>query len=218
MVKDIEVCISAILQFNVQNNNRIVVNRVLHVRPNDEQDNNQSMDENQSNDEEVQNIMSQSQSNDAPIASYGSSSSNNVMNTNLSGSMKRFNQHRPATIHSNDSDDDDGNGTTQYHECNETQTIFAPISTSQPAIINPFDQQVPTQPSQGGPSTSSHQRIAVAALPNLEYDQFSRGFSASSPSLYSQPESNSRRNSDGSDQRRTDFARNTTASSNNYFV
>lgn len=193
---------------------------MFHARASDEQENSQTMDVNQANDdEEVQNIMSQSQSNDAPIASYGSSSSNNVMNTNLSGSMKRFNANRPSTIYSNDSDDEDGNSTTRYHECNENETIFAPISTSQPAIINPFDQQVPTESNQGtAAGTSSHQRIAVAALPNLEYDQFSRGFSASSPSLYSQPESSSRRNSNGSDQRRTDFARNTTASSNNYFV
>lgn len=188
------------------------------MRASDEQDNSQNMDGNQQTDEEVQNIMSQSQSNDAPIASYGSSSSNNVMNTNLSGSMKRFNPNLLSTMHGNDSDDDDGNGPIRYHECNENQTtIFAPISTSQPAIINPFDQHVPNQSNQQGPSTS-HQRIAVAALPNLEYDQFSRGFSVSSPSLYSQPESSSRRNSDGSDQRRTDFTRNTTASSNNYFV
>lgn len=183
------------------------------MRASDDQDNSQNMDGNQSNDEEVRTIMSQSQSTDAPIASYGSSSSNNVMNMNLSGSMQRFNSNRPSTIHSsNDSDDDDGNTGTRYHECNENQTIFAPISTSQPAIVNPFDQQVPG-------TSSNHQRIAVAALPNLEYDQFNaRGFSASSPSLYSQPESSSRRNSNGSDQRRTDFARNTTASSNNYFV
>ncbi|XP_055320884.1 E3 ubiquitin-protein ligase RNF13 [Sitodiplosis mosellana] len=186
---------------------------VFHMRASDDQDNSQNLDGNQPNDDEVQTIMSQSQSNDAPIASYGSSSSNNVMNMNLSGSMQRFNRNRPSTIHSNDSDDDDGNSTTRYHECNESQTIFAPISTSQPAIIN---QQVPSQSIAG---TSSHQRIAVAALPNLDYDQFnSRGFSASSPSLYSQPESSSRRNSDGSDQRRTDFARNTTAASNKYFV
>lgn len=193
-----------------------LINRVFHMRAGVDLDNSQNMDENQPNDEEVRTIMSQSQSNDAPIASYGSSSSNNVMNTNLSGSMQRFHRNRPSTIHSHDSDDEDGLTTTRYHECNENQTIFAPISTSQPAIINPFDQQVPSQSIAG---TSSHQRIAVAALPNLEYDQFnSRGFSASSPSLYSQPESGSRRNSDGSDQRRTDFARNTTASSNNYFV
>lgn len=176
------------------------------------------MDENQENDEEVGNIMSQSQSNDAPIASYGSSSSNNVLNTNLSGSMQnRFNRSHPRRAHPNGDHSDDDNNGSLYHECNEqNQTIFAPISTSQPTIT-PFDQQVPI-PSTAGPSSSSHQRIAVAALPNLEYDQFSRGFSASSPSLYSQHESNSRRNSNGSDQRRTDFARNSTASSSNYFV
>lgn len=160
--------------------------------------------------------MSQSQSNDAPIASYGSSSSNNLMNTNLSGSMKRFNRNQ-RTLNEDDSDDDETNS-NRFHECYEpNQSIFAPISTSQPTI-NPFDHQVSTQSNET--AGTSHQRIAVAALPNLEFDQFtmSRGISASSPSLYSQPESNSRRNSAGSDQRRTDFTRNATASSSNYFV
>lgn len=164
----------------------------------------------QSSDEDVRNIMSQSQSNDAPIASYGSSSSNNVLNSNLSGSMKRFNlNQRPRN--SDDSDEDEETNVSRYHECFEpNQSIFAPISSSQP-IGNPYEAQTASGP-------SSHQRIAVAALPNLEFDQFSRGFSASSPSLNSQHGSNSRRNSNGSDQRRADFARNATASSSNYFV
>lgn len=153
--------------------------------------------------------MSQSQSNDAPIASYGSSSSNNVLNSNLSGSMKRI--FNPHTRNSDDSDEDEENDVSRFHECFEqNQSIFAPLSSSQP-IMNPYD----AQPTTAG---ASHQRIAVAALPNLEFDQFSRGFSASSPSVYSQQESNSRRNSNGSDQRRADFARNATASSSNYFV
>lgn len=193
------------------------VNSVLHVRMSDNQDNSQIMDENQTNDEEVGNIMSQSQSNDVPIASYGSSSSNNVLNMNLSGSMQRFNRHRRATNADISDNDDDGNNGSLYHECYEpNQSIFAPISMSQP-IMNPSDHQVSTTQSNAVPSVS-HQRIAVAALPNLEYDAFTRGYSVSSPSLYSQPESSSRRNSDGSDQRRTDFARNSAASSSNYFV
>lgn len=198
-----------------------VINRVLiQGRPDEGQANSEIIEGHQSNDDdEVANILSQSQSNDAPIASYGSSSSNNLMNSNLSGSMKRFNRNQ-RTVNEDDSDDDDDecNDSNRFHECFEpNQSIFAPISTSQP-IINPIDQQqVPMQSNYG--AGMSDQRI-VAALPNLEFDQFSmsRGISASSPSLYSQPESNSRRNSAGSDQRRTDFARNTTASSNNYFV
>lgn len=162
-------------------------------------------------------MLSESQSNDAPIGSYASSNSNNLMNTNLSGSMKRFNPNQ-RNLNTDDSDDDGYTG-NRFHDCYEpNQSIYAPISISQP-IMN--DQQVPNQSNAAGPSTSTttHQRIAVAALPNLEYDQFSRGFSASSPSIYSQPESSSRRNSDGSDsQRRTDFTRNATASSKNYFV
>lgn len=155
--------------------------------------------------------MSQSQSNDAPIASYGSSNSNNLLNSNLSGSMKRFNLNQ-RTRNSDESDEDEENGVSRYHECFEqNQTIFAPLSSSQP-IMNPYDGQAHAA------AGTSHQRIAVAALPNLEFDQFSRGFSASSPSINSQQGSNSRRNSNGSDQRRADFVRNATASSSNYFV
>lgn len=176
------------------------------------QDNSQLIGGTQTNDEDVRTILSQSQSTDAPIGSYGSSNSNNVLNTNLSGSMKRFSRNRGSN-NSSDDDDDNDDGRNRYHDC---QTIFAPISKSQP-ITNPFDEQVTTQ-SNVEQSTSTHQRIAVAALPNLEYDQFTRGFSASSPSIYSHAENNSRRNSDGSDQRRTDFIRNATASSTNYFM
>lgn len=206
------------------NNKRSIcfIGRVLHMRGRDDPEANQNGAESQANDEEVQNIMTQSQSNDAPIASYGSSSSNNVLNTNLSGSMKRFNLFQ-RNVNADDSDEDDGNDANRFHECNEpTQSIYAPISTSQP-IFNPYEQAAASQiRNDGGDAAAAptHQRIAVAALPNLEFDQFSstRGFSASSPSLYSQPESNSRRNSDDSDQRRTNFTRNATASSNNYFM
>lgn len=187
------------------------------MRNGEDEGTSQNMDAGQSNDDEVPSIMSQSQSNDAPIASYGSSNSNNVLNTNLSGSMKRFNLfHR----HSNaDDSDDDANDTNRFHDCPEpNQTVFAPISTSQPAF-NPYEHPTTSQ-SRNNAANPSHQRIAVAALPNLEFDQFNmaRGFSASSPSLHSQPESNSRRNSGDSDQRRTNFTRNSPASSSNYFV
>lgn len=136
------------------------------------------------------------------------------MNSNLSGSLHRFNRPTRVAV-DDDSEDDDANDANTFHECFEpSQTIFAPISTSL-TLINPHEPQ-----SQNEAPAASHQRIAVAALPNLEYDQYSmaRGFSASSPSLYSQPGTGSRRNSDESDQRRPDFARNATASSSNYFV
>lgn len=185
------------------------------MRNSEDEGTNQNMDAGQSNDDEVPSIMSQSQSNDAPIASYGSSNSNNVLNANLSGSMKRFNLFQ-RNLHGDDSDDD---GLNRFHDCPESnQTVFAPISTSQPAF-NPYDHPTTSQSRNDG-ANPPHQRIAVAALPNLEFDQFNmaRGFSASSPSLYSQPESNSRRNSGDSDPRRTNFTRNSPASSSNYFV
>lgn len=192
---------------------------MFHVRNGEDQVANANL-EGQSNDDEVQNIMTQSQSNDAPIASYGSSNSNNLLNANLSGSMKRFNLFR-RSVNVDDSDDEDGNDTlSRYHDCNEpTHTVFAPISTSQP-IFNPYDRATTSQSTNNDGANPPHQRIAVAALPNLEFDQFtlSRGFSTSSPSLHSQPESSSRRNSGDSGERRTNFTRNSPASSSNYFV
>lgn len=187
------------------------------MRGGDNEATNQNLEPDQLNDNEVQNIMSQSQSNDAPIASYVSSNSNNLLNTNLSGSMKRFNIFQRNT--NGDDSEDDGNDLDRFHDCNESnQPVFAPISTSQPTF-NPYEHSTSSQ-SRNDNDNPPHQRIAVAALPNLEFDQFnlSRGFSASSPSLHSQPESNSRRNSGDSDQRRTNFIRNTPASSSNYFV
>lgn len=194
---------------------------MLRIRARDDQDeSNGAAAEGPSNNDEIQSIMSQSQSNDAPIASYGSSNSNNVLTSIQSGSMKRFNR---LPRHTDDSDEDEANDGSRYHDCSEpNQTVFAPISTSQPAF-NPYDHVSTSshpQPRNDDAANPPHQRIAVAALPNLEFDQFtmSRGFSASSPSLYSQPESTSRRNSNESDPRRKDFARNTTASSSNYFM
>lgn len=190
----------------------LFVNRVLRIRPGDDQ----AVEGASPNNDEVQSIMSQSQSNDAPIASYGSSNSNNVLNSIQSGSMKQFNR---LSRHTDDSDEDEPNDINRYHDCNEpNQTVFAPISTSQPAF-NPYNYASTSQ-SQKDDANPPYQRIAVAALPNLEFDQFtmSRGISASSPSLYSQPESTSRRNSNESDPRRKNFARNTTASSSNYFM
>lgn len=180
------------------------------------------MNDSQPNDDdEVQNIMSQSQSNDAPIPSYGSSSSNtNLLHANLADTMKRFNVFQ-RTVHEDESDEDEGNDANRYQDCiGPSQTVFAPISTSQP-VFNPYDHSTAAAAqARSSAANPPHQRIAVAALPNLEFDQYamSRGFSTSSPSLISQPESDSRRNSSDSDSRRTNFARNTTASSSNYFV
>lgn len=167
----------------------------------------------ESNDGDARNMM-QSQSSDIPIASYSSSSSNNVLNTNLSGSLKRsFNRHLQSNnINEDDSDDDNDNDAEHFHECSQTsQTIFAPFSSSQP-IINPAEQQ-PAMYSRNEASTS-HQRIAVAALPNLDFDPMqTRTFSASTPSVNSHNE-----NQGQQQERRRDFTRNTTASSSNYFV
>lgn len=195
------------------------------MRARDDQDEGNAAAVGAPNNDDVQSIMSQSQSNDVPIASYGSSNSNNVLTSIQSGSMRRFNR---LPRHTDDSDEDDANDVNRYHDCREpNQTVFAPISTSQP-VFNPYNYASTSSQSQqagndnvaAAAANPPHQRIAVAALPNLEFDQFtmSRGFSASSPSLYSQPESSSRRNSNESDPRRKDFARNTTASSSNYFM
>lgn len=165
-------------------------------------------------DNNVRNMM-QSQSSDIPIASYSSSNSNNVMNTNLSGSLKRFNRHLRPSINENGSDDDE-NDTDNYHDCSgASQTIFAPISSSQP-IINPWEAGMYSREEAG----TSHQRIAVAALPNLDFDPMTtRTFSASTPSISSQHQPTGSANStDENGQRRRDFIRNTTASSSNYFV
>lgn len=165
--------------------------------------------------------MNQSQSSDIPIASYSSSSSNNVMNANLSGSLKRFNRQARANIHeeNSDDDDDDENGAS-FHECHDTsKSIFAPISLSQPTIT-PSEQQPPVY--SRDEASTSHQRIAVAALPNADLDPMSsmstRTFSASTPTMYSHHQSSNAENSDENGRRRRDFTRNTTASSSNYFV
>lgn len=170
-----------------------------------------------SNNDEIQSIMSQSQSNDAPIASYGSSNSNNILTSIQSGSLKRFNR-MPRHVHADDDSDEDEaeDAPHRFHDCHEpNQPVFAPISTSQPAF-NPYEY-ASTSHARNDDANPPYQRIAVAALPNLEFDQFtmSRGFSASSPSL---TDSGSRRNSNESDPRRKNFARNTTASSSNYFM
>lgn len=174
------------------------------------------------NPEEIRNIM-QSQSNEEqPIGSYTSSSSNNVLNTNLSGSLKRFQRNNQSQkANDTDSGDDDANDAEQFHECKEPiQTIFAPISTSHPTMA-PLDQQQQSFFTGNETASTSHQRIAVAALPNLDFEHTSpmttRPFSTSSPSVYSE---NPHQNSEASDsnQRHGNFIRNTTASSSNYFV
>lgn len=169
------------------------------------------------NDDDVR--MMQSQTSDIPIASYSSSSSNNLMNTNLSGSLKRFNRHLRPNIDEGDSDDEDEeNAAEHYTEYSDatSHTIYAPISSSQP-IINPYNEQYHHQQQ---PGTSQHQRIAVAALPNLDFDPIStmssRAFSASTPSMHSTNDGGGSLDSNG--QPRRDFTRNATASSSNYFV
>lgn len=195
------------------------------------------------NDDEIRN---QSQLNDSeitvPISSYSrSSSSNNILNANLSGSLKRFNR-KPAKIHNNDDDDDnydsdDEDDVERFHECTTpNQSIYAPISTSQPSISNTHERpqhvgnaamrllhqriavaespNLDFDPTKIGNdaagASTSHQRIAVAALPNLDFDptMAARPIYASSPTI-----SGDRRGSD-----RDSFNRNQPASSSDYFV
>lgn len=151
--------------------------------------------------------------NNVPISSYSrSSSSNNILNANLSGSLRRFSR-KPAKIHNDDDeyDSDDDDDIDHFHECNgPNQSIYAPISTSQPSIMNATDESQQPQYARNEPG-GSHQRIAVAALPNLELDpSFASRPYASSPSIGSN-ETN-RRNSHDS------FNRTKAANSHDYFV
>lgn len=176
----------------------------------------------------------QTQSNVAqPIASFGSDS--NLGNLSVSGSLRHFRRTRPASLdESRSSDDEPDDVNDSFHECNEPiQNIYSPMSMSQPSIGAEPAAAAPQPPQYffardeiAGPS---NQRIAVAALPNLDFDHGAtiggRPISTSSPSIYSQPPNNdgggggsgSSGNGSNGEQRRN-FVRNTTASSRNYFV
>lgn len=129
-----------------------------------------------------------------------SSSSNNILNSNLSGSFKRcsryhFGGHRNTNesggggVHDDDDDDslDDGVAWDTVNRIPHT-TIFAPISASQPSALNTSSSQY----EHIAESSSSHHylddgnRGVVAAIPNMNFTQpFSRAIaSASSPSIY----------------------------------
>lgn len=170
----------------------------------------------------------QTQSNVAqPIPSFSSDSI--VGNQSMSGSLRHFRRTQPASINESRSSDDEeaDENNDSFHECNEPQqNIYSPISTSQPSI-NSIDQQERQQPQYffardeiAGPS---NQRIAVAALPNLDFEHGAtiggRPISTSSPSIYSQQPNNDSGSSNGSNnEQRRNFLRNATASSRNYFV
>lgn len=141
--------------------------------------------------------------------SQRSSSSNNILNSNLSGSFKKCKPHsqQNQTEFDDDDDDDNINGSIE-----PSRTIYAPISTSQPQFLQPKA------------STSSHQRIAVAAIPNVNLQQpMLRAVSSSSPSVYSTNRRNSNSESSNGDAddtqtRPTGNFNRAAASSTDYFV
>lgn len=184
-------------------------------------------------DQDVEQEIMQTQSNvDQPIASFSSDS--NFGNTSISGSLRHFRRTQPASINeSRSSDDEVDDNNDSFHECNEPiQNIYSPISMSQPSInsieqIERHEQQQQQQPQYffardeiAGPS---NQRIAVAALPNLDFDHGSSTIggriSISTPSINTQSANNDSGSSNGSNnEQRRNFLRNQTASSRNYFV
>lgn len=146
-----------------------------------------------------------------------SSSSNNILNSSLSGSFKKC-QPRTATSNGEADNDDDDECVDAVEPSN---TIFAPISTSQPQFNQPT-----VGPSEFASGTI-HQRIAVAAIPNVNFAQSSmpRAVSSSSPSVYQTPQSQQRRNSntsgnssDGDGNARIGNYKRAAATSSDYFV
>lgn len=172
-------------------------------------------------------IMQTQSSNVEPIASFSSTNSN-MANPSMSGSLRHFRRTQPASINESRTSDEDGGDVAgsndSFHECSESvQNIYSPISMSQPSIEH-HDQQYFFANETAGPS---NQRVAVAALPNLDFDHGAaiggRPFSTSSPSIYAiQQQSNngsgSGNSNDANNEQRRNFIRNTTASSSNYFV
>lgn len=142
-----------------------------------------------------------------------SSSSNNILNSSLSGSFQKC---RPKMVGSAGNDDENDDDEECVDAIEPSNTIFAPISRSQPQF-----QQSTTGSSEFAPGTS-HQRIAVAAIPNVNFAQASRAVSTSSPSIYvPQPRRNSNasgNSSDGDGNTRIGNYKRAAATSSDYFV
>lgn len=172
----------------------------------------------------------QSNSNDTVSVLIAPSSSNNILNSSLSGSFQKC---RPKTIadaatppNANDQiDDDDDDDDECIDAIESSNTIYAsPISRSQPQFLQP-----PVGSTEREPGTS-HQRIAVAAIPNVNFahSSMSRAVSSSSPSVYvSSSQQHDQRNaidssgnnSDSSDDnRRIGNFKRAAATSSDYFV
>lgn len=127
-----------------------------------------------------------------------SSSSNNVLNGNLSGSFKRCQRYRgrgnrnsdqqQQQQHQHDDDDDDDDslddGIHWHTGSNPHTTIFAPISASQPSALNSH-QYEPTVTESTSQYLDDGHRVLVAAIPNINFNQPIRATSSSSPSIYS---------------------------------
>lgn len=168
--------------------------------------------------EESSGIETQAHANDSVgvLITPHSSSSNNILNSSLSGSFQKC---RPKILGSagNDAQNDDDEECVDAIE--PSNTIFAPISRSQPQF-----QQSTTGSSELFAPGTSHQRIAVAAIPNVNFAQASmpRAVSSSSPSIYvSQPRRNSNasgNSSDGDGNTRVGNYKRAAATSSDYFV
>lgn len=173
-----------------------------------------------------QEIMQTQSVNVLPIGSFSSTNSN-IGTSSMSGSLRHFRRTQPASINESRSNDGDDGNNDSFHECSESvQNIYSPISMSQPAsqpAIEHHDQQYFFANEIAG---TSNQRIAVAALPNLDFDHGAtiggRPFSTSSPSVYAIQQQSNNENGGGSNdannEQRRNFIRNTTAASSNYFV
>lgn len=147
-----------------------------------------------------------------------SSSSNNILNSSLSGSFQKCRPRAADGVGDADEEDDDEECVDAIEPSN---TIFAPISRSQPHFQPPAGA-----PTEFAPGTS-HQRIAVAAIPNVNFAQssMSRAVSSSSPAVYESYQPQQRRNSnasgtssDGDGNTRIGNYKRAAATSSDYFV
>lgn len=175
---------------------------------------------NDAHEDEHSGIETQSHGNDSVgvLITPHSSSSNNILNSSLSGSFQKC---RPRTAGGAAHDDEDDDDDECVNAIEPTNTIFAPVSRSQAQF-----QPAPASSSEFAPGTS-HQRIAVAAIPNVNFAQssMSRAVSSSSPSVYESRQSQKRRNSntsgnssDGDGNARIGNYKRAAATSSDYFV
>lgn len=144
-----------------------------------------------------------------------SSSSNNILNSSLSGSFQKCRPRIAGTSADGDVDEDDEQCVDAIEPSN---IIFAQLLRSQPQLNQPAAQNAPG---------TSHQRIAIAAIPNVNFAQTSmpRAVSSSTPAVYETHQIQQRRNSntsgnssDGDGNARIGNYKRAAATSSDYFV